>query len=208
MARDVIVDFDDCEDRYDRNGINFLFYWKAKYPKFQVNMFAIPGRMTQGFLDLLKPHRDWIDLCVHGWKHDDNFEAQKWDEYKANLYLQRAEDMGAFSKVFKAPGWQITYPQPYNENPDPSKPVNSDPQLVYRVLKERGYIVADQEYNNDKRPKDLKVYLVSHPWCVHGHTWDINMADPTSRNGMRQWEEERGVPWDKNTNFHFIKDVI
>jgi len=157
---------------------------------------------------LLKPYRDWIDLCVHGWKHDDNFEVQKWDEYKANLYLQRAEDMGAFSKVFKAPGWQITFPQPYNENPDPGKPVNSDPQLVYRVLQKRGYIVADQDYNKEKWPKDLKVYSVSHPWCVHGHTWDINMADPMSRNGMRQYEEERGVPWDKYSNFHFIKDVI
>jgi hypothetical protein len=204
----VIVDFDDMENKYDRNGLNFLFYWKAKYPKFKVNMFAIPGRMTKGFIDLLKPHMDWIDLCVHGWEHNDNFEVLKWDEYKANLYLQRTEDLGAFSKVFKAPGWQITFPQPYNENPDPAKPVNSDPQLVYRVLKERGYIVADQGYNDGKRPEGLKVYPTSHPWIVHGHTWDINVADPAGRNGMRQYEEEHGVPWDENTNFHFIKDVI
>ena len=96
----LVLDFDDQEPRFDRNGMNFLFYWRAKYPNFRVNMFAIPGRMTQGFIDLIRKH-DWINLCVHGWRHDDNFECLLWDTYKANLYLEKAEKMG-FSKIFKA----------------------------------------------------------------------------------------------------------
>ena len=202
----VVYDVDDFEDRYDRNGLNFLFYWKAKFPALKVNLFAIPGRCSSQMLQLLTPYFDWIQLCVHGWKHEDNFEVLKWDEYKANLYLSKAEDMG-FSKVFKAPGWQITFPQPYNENPDPTKPVNSDPQLIYRVLKERGYIVADQHYNKERRPEGLKVYCTCNPLQVHGHIQDINVSDPTGRNGMRQIEEEHGTPWDKNSEFRFITEL-
>lgn len=202
----LALDFDDIENKYDRNGMNYLFYWKAKYPKLKVNLFAIPGRMTQGFLDLLLPYKDWIQLCVHGWKHDDNFEVLQWDEYKANLYLDRAEKMG-FQKVFRAPGWQITYPQPYNESPDITKPVNSNPQLIYNVLKQRGYIVADQHYNKDKRPEGLKVYCSCNPFFVHGHVEDINVSDPKGRNGMRQMEEEWELPWDENSSFVFISEM-
>src|SRR3990167_3716184 len=154
MNTTICLDFDDQEVKADRNGMNYLLYWKSKYPKLKVNMFAIPGRMTVDFIKLLDPYRDWIDLLVHGFRHDDNFEVLKWDTNTANIFLQRAENMG-FSKIFKAPGWQITYPQPYNETPDQTKPVNSSPQLVYNVLMERGYKVADQHYNREKRPEGL-----------------------------------------------------
>ncbi len=201
----LVLDFDDIENKYDRNGLNFLFYWKAKYPKLKVNLFAIPGRMTPEFIKLLQPF-DWIQLCVHGWKHDDNFEVLRWDEYKTNLYLDKAEKMG-FQKVFRAPGWQITYPQPYNETPDNTKPVNSNSQLVYNVLKERGYIVADQHYNKDKRPEGLKVYCSCNPLFVHGHVEDINISDPKGRNGMRQMEEEWELPWNIESEFKFITEL-
>src|SRR3989304_9048307 len=103
MSSTICLDFDDFENKYDRNGMNFLLYWKSKYPKFRVNMFAIPGRMTAYFIKLLDPYRDWVDLCTHGWRHDDNFEVLKWDIHTANIFLERAEKMG-FSKIFKAPG--------------------------------------------------------------------------------------------------------
>jgi len=203
----VVVDFDDFEDRYDRNGMNFLLYWKSKFPKFKVNIFAIPGRCSKPMLELVNKHSDFISLCVHGWRHDDNFECLRWDEYLANHFIQRAEEMG-FSYVFKAPGWQITYPQPYNENPNTTFSVNSEPQLVYKVLMDRGYIVADQHYNFYNRPKGLKVYCTCNPLQVHGHVEDINVSDPKGRNGMRQMEEEwNPFPWDENTEFLFIKDL-
>lgn len=203
----AVVDFDDQEDRYDRNGMNFLLYWKAKYPKFKVTMFTIPGRCTPTFLEMLKKHSEWMQLGVHGWRHDDNFEATKWDKYTANALLDRVDALGSFVKVFRAPGWQITYPQPYNESPDASKPVNSDPHLIYNILKERGYTVADQHYNMERRPQGLKTYCSCNPLFVHGHVEDINVGDPNGRNGMRQLEEEHGVPWDENTEFRFITEL-
>lgn len=203
----AVVDFDDMEDRYDRNGMNFLFWWKSQFPNFKVTMFAIPGRCSPAFLSLLASHKDWIQLGVHGWRHDDNFEATKWDSYTANALFDRIDRMQAFAKVFRAPGWQITYPQPYNESPDPTKPVNSDPHLIYNILKERGYIVADQHYNKERRPEGLQVYCSCHPLFLHGHVEDINVGDPAGRNGMRQLEEEHGVPWDKNTEFKFITEL-
>lgn len=202
----LVLDFDDQEPKYDRNGMNFLLDWKSRFPALKVNMFAIPGRMTPEFLKFLKPYEEWIQLCVHGWRHDDNWEAQKWDAYLANLYLEKAEKMG-FKKVFRAPGWQITYPQPYNSEPDVNKPVNSDPQLIYRVLQERGYIVADQHYNKDKRPEGMLTYCSCNPLFCHGHVEDINTADPAGRNGMRQIEEEHGLPWDIKSEFKFITEL-
>jgi len=203
----ICLDFDDQEVKADRNGMNYLLYWKSKYPKLKVNMFAIPGRMTVDFIKLLDPYRDWIDLLVHGFRHDDNFEVLKWDTNTANIFLQRAENMG-FSKIFKAPGWQITYPQPYNETPDQTKPVNSSPQLVYNVLMERGYKVADQHYNREKRPEGLLSYCSCNPLMVHGHVEDINVSDPKGRNGMRQMEEEWDpFPWDENTEFLLIREL-
>ena len=202
----IVLDFDDQEPKADRNGMNYLFDWKSRYPNLKVNMFAIPGRMTPEFIKLLDPYRDWIKLLVHGWKHNDNFEALQWDDVAANIFLKRAEDLG-FEKVFRAPGWQITYPQPYNETPDSTKPVNSNPQLVYNVLMERGYIVADQGYNASRRPEGLKVYCTCNPLMVHGHVEDINVSDPKGRNGMRQMDEEWGVPWDEETEFKFITEL-
>ena len=208
MMNSLVLDFDDMENKYDRNGMNFLLYWKEKNPKFKVTMFAIPGRMTPEFIKLLEPYRDWIDLAVHGWRHDDNFEALKWDRNTANIFLQRAENLG-FSKIFKAPGWQITYPQPYNESPDATKPVNSDPTLVYDVLAERGYLCADQHYNKERRPANLRVYCSCNPLMVHGHVEDINVGDPKGRNGMRQVEEEweDDWKWNANSEFRFISEL-
>lgn len=203
----IALDFDDMEDKYDRNGLNFLLYWKAKVPNLKVTMFAIPGRCTSQFLEMLKPYQEWMQLGVHGWHHNDNFECQKWDKYTAEALLERVDKLGSFVKVFRAPGWQITYPQPYNEAPDPSKPVNSDPHLVYDALTARNYIIADQHYNKERRPDGLKVYCSCNPYFMHGHVEDINTSDPAGRNGMRQIEEEHGVPWNEDTVFKFISEL-
>lgn len=203
----LVLDFDDMEIRYNRNGLNFLLYWKSLFPKFKATMFVIPGRCNKEFLKLLEPYKEWLSLGVHGWRHDDNFEVTKWDQYTANAFLDRIDQMEAFVKVFRSPGWQITYPQPYNEIPDPTKPINSNPHLIYNLLKERNYIVADQHYNIDRRPGDLKVYCTCNPLMIHGHVEDINISDPNGRNGMRQIEEEHGIPWDQNSEFKFITEL-
>ena len=46
IRKTAIVEADDMQDRYDRNGLNFLFAWKAKYPKFKITLFTIPEKTT------------------------------------------------------------------------------------------------------------------------------------------------------------------
>lgn len=198
----AVVDFDDFEDSWMKNGLNMLFYWKSRYPKFKATLFAIPGKTSKEMVNLIKKI-DWLQLAAHGYIHDNNHEVQCWTEQVANSNLNYAETLGIDSKVFKAPGWQITYPQPYNETPDSSKPVNQDPQLIYRILQNRGYIVADQHYNKDKRPEGLRVYCTCNPLIIHGHTWNMEQGEP---NGLEQMQKA-GVNWDWNTEFKLISEL-
>ncbi|MFA5013915.1 MAG: hypothetical protein WC549_00040 [Actinomycetota bacterium] len=199
----VIADFDDFEDNFQKNGLSILFYWRSKYPGFKATLFTIPAKTSVEMIDLLKPHSDWLELGVHGFSHNSNFECLYWDEKQTNNFLDYVEFIGGFVKVFKAPGWEITYPQPYNELPNSEKPVNSNPQLVYNILMQRGYVVADQHYNWDKRPQGLKTYCTCHPWQVHGHTWKMENGEP---NGLEQIEQA-GVPWNDKSEFYFISEA-
>ena len=191
LFEEAIVDWDDFYDDYTRNGLNYLYWIKAKYPAFKTTLFTVPGRLSKEFIELIKP-LDWIQYAVHGWVHETNFEVRDWDEYQCNLYLTKAEEMGIFVKGFKAPGWEIS-------------------DTMRKVLQERGYWLAEHHKNHDHNEKDfpdLKVYCSCHPWFVHGHTWDIPVDDPLYRNGLRQFIEEHGLPFDRNTKFHFIDNVM
>lgn len=203
MKEIIVLDFDDFQDHYSKNGLQFMFYWKAKYPKLKITLFTIPNKTSDNFLKLLEPLMGWVQLGIHGWNHDNNFEVQYWTKETANKILDTIESKGCYQKIFKSPGWQITYPQPYNSSPDPSKPVNSDPQLIYNVFKERGYIVADQHYNRDKRPEGLKTYCTCNSLMIHGHTWNMESGEP---NGMEQIEKA-GVPWNQDTEFKFLSQA-
>ncbi len=190
LFKHVIVDFDDWEDRYDRNTMSELFYMKATYPKFKCTLFSIPGRISEQMVELIKP-LDWIQHAVHGWKHETNFEVRDWDEYQCNLYLNKAEAMGLFVKGFKAPGWEMS-------------------DTMRKVLLERDYWLAEHAKNDDHVKKEfpnLKVYSTTHPWCMHGHTWPMPSQDPMYRNGTKQFIEEHGLPFNQETEFHFIDDI-
>lgn len=206
IKRIAYVEADDFQDKYDRNGLDMLFYWKAKYPNFRITLFTIPNKTSQAFLQLITPHRDWIELAVHGWNHDSNFECWEWTEEKINAYLDRIEKTGAYIKMFKAPGWTITDKYSgYTANEN--LPISQDPQLVYRVLSRRGYVIVDRHYDKPARPADSDVICVDcSPDIVHMHTWDMVTGDKNGRNGFRQVEEEHGVPWDNNTEFHFLSE--
>lgn len=199
---DVVLNLDDFAQNPANNCIADLMDLKIKYPKLKVTLFAIPffqGHDNSPFFHMIKEKfGDWIELAIHGWKHENSMECAHWNHHTAYRLLFKAYEMGCFVKGFKAPGWQIS-------------------REAYQALDELGFWVADQtssEYtekgvlNVDRRPPTLKVYSVEHQWIVHGHTWDVNNLDPPYRNGIRQIVEEHGVPWDTNSNFHFISEVI
>lgn len=206
----AIVEADDFQDRWDRNGLNFLFYWKSKYPKFKISLFTIPDRTSKEFLELVSKHNDWIELVVHGWNHESNFECYGWDYDKATALMSRIKGIGSpetryYELMFKAPGWTIT-PTAYPAAPE--DPLAKDPTQVYRALRDLGFIIVDRHYNKDKRPEGCKVICIDcQPDIVHMHTWNMMTPDPNERNGFQQVEEDHGVPWDQNTEFKFMSEA-
>lgn len=216
----VIVEADDFQDKYDRNGLEMLFYWKAKYPKFKITLFTIPGKTSDEFLSLIDKHSDWIELAIHGYDHDSNFECWGWDYDKATALMLRTRKRSSFINCFKAPGWTITgeavrdadgkviggkysgYP------PSDELPIAKDKQAVYKALQDLDFIVFDRHYDKDARPEGLKVVCVDcNPDIIHMHTWDMVTGDLQGKNGFRQVEELHGVPWDQDTEFKFVSEA-
>ena len=159
IKKQVIFESDDWQDRWDRNGMNFLFYWKSKYPKFKVTLFTIPDRTSKVMLDLIFQHREWVQLAVHGFNHESNFECYSWTYEKTKALMERVEKQkdeyymkSYYKKIFKSPGWTITggfngYP------PAEELPIAKDPTGVYRALNDMDYIIIDRHYNKPARPQ-------------------------------------------------------
>lgn len=192
MMTDVVFDLDDLA-MGDRDCILDLLTIKEMYPKFVCTLFAIPFYKNQdqsSFLQGIINDFPWIEIAIHGWKHDTNFESSKWTKQQAINYIQQARKMGCFVDGFKAPGWQIS-------------------RGTYEACKHLDIWVADHKisiYTEDipnefRRPRGLKFYEIDHPWMVHGHTWECE------NNGIKTLIE-RGFDWDQNTNFHFISEIV
>lgn len=210
VRKTAIVESDDFQDKYDRNGLDILFYWKAKYPKFKITLFTIPNRTSIEFFNLVDKHRDWIEFAMHGWDHESNFECYSWSEYSAEAYINRTEKKfgyPGFKKIFKAPGWSITHG--YNGYPaHESSPIFKDSKAVYKAMMKKDYVVFDRHYNKIERPEGLRCVCIDcNPDIVHFHTWDMETGDENGRNGFRQVEEEKGVPWDQSTEFYFVSEA-
>lgn len=150
----------DCRDQ--------LVRLKELNPDFKATLFAIPAEMTMELQQWCANNSSWIELAVHGFLHSSNYECEKWTMEQMDSAMSIVAQMGCFTKVFRAPGWQI-----------------SDEVLYW--LKKHDWIVADQGYNDDRRPKGLRAYInydgnfgatgiPGSPVAVevyHGHTWNV-----------------------------------
>ena len=213
----AIVEADDFQDKYDRNGLEMLFYWKTKYPKFKISLFTIPNKTSNEMLRLLQNHGDWIELLWHGWDHDSNYECWEWDYEKTKslghrLYTKVGEhEERMYKKFFKAPGWMISGDEKGTGSGYPLQPHNrlaADNQAVYKALRDMNFVVFDRHYNAQFRPEGLECVCVDcNPSIIHCHTWDMVTGDLNGKNGFRQVEELHGVPWDQNTEFHFVSEA-
>ena len=173
-----VCDFDDFSVEHDcRDKLEKL---KEINPNFKVTLFTVPGKTTIDML-LWASGKDWVELAIHGWMHESNFECEKWSENECKIILDIAL-MHRFVKVFKAPGWQIS-------------------DGCYQACLKDGIIVADQSYNRERRPKGLKVYEVGDD-SYHGHTWDCNCG-----NGINEdWDNIVKFVNGKE-NFNFISEA-
>lgn len=187
IPKNVVFDLDDAQNR--ATALSELFYLKDLYPKFKCTLFAIPDRCSEQLLSIYH-ELDWLELAVHGWNHHSNWEAEKWTKEECLDALNRAEEKYPhFVKGFKAPGWKIS-------------------DGCYQALLEREYWVADNVYNDARRPAELPAYLLNHPWCIHGHTWNILGVPKDQQNGIYQLIYERELKFDNETEFHFVSEII
>lgn len=156
---------DMCQSHDCRDQLNRL---KELNPAFKATLFAIPSEMTLELFRWAALNNDWIELAVHGFDHSSNYECEKWSYDQMSAAMSVVANFGAFTKIFRAPGWQI-----------------SDDCIKW--LQEKGWILADQGYNDDRRPAFMDAYInyngsfkispkVGDPKDVeayHGHTWNV-----------------------------------
>lgn len=138
----------DWDDLHETNHLLHRFReLKEINPDFRCTVFAVPGLGSDSFWEQIP---DWIELAVHGWIHPDPLECVNWTREEMGRLLDQAVVERFFVSGFKAPGWQIS-------------------DACYEVLLERGWWVADQSYNDHRRPRGLLTHLVGGPGHWHGH---------------------------------------
>lgn len=178
----------DCRDQLDKLHI--------LNPAFKCTLFAIPGEMTPELLRWCIMNSSWIELAVHGIYHSSNYECEKMT-YREFDGLMRQSTMtrmimGNFVKGFRAPGWQIS-------------------DDIYKWLLDNDWWVADQGYNDMRRPIGLKAYVNYDGQfkvrgddvnAYHGHTWDVGW------NGIYE-DYDKVSDLVKNTQeFKFVSELF
>lgn len=178
-ANHVISDI--CQSHDCRDILGGL---KEANPNFKATLFTIPGYVTTEILGWANANRDWVQLAWHGFYHLDNYECEKltYEEFDKAMtgFLQIYGDF--FVKGFKAPGWQIS-------------------DDIYLWLKDNDFWVADQAYNDERRPKDLPVYKVGDN-SVHRHTWDC------VGNGVYEMFDHDLELVTKTPNWKFVSEAV
>ena len=157
-------------------------------PAFKATLFAIPGEMTQELLDWCVENNNWVELAVHGFYHTSNYECEKitYGELNDKMIELGHITEPYFSKGFKAPGWQIS-------------------DDVLKWLKDNGWWVADQAYNDNRRPEGLKKYIIGEDpeiTSIHTHTWNC------VGNGVYELYDQLVEQIKDETEFKFISEVV
>ncbi len=197
----MVFDFDDmgvnhiisdqCQAHDCRDALIML---KEANPAFKATLFAIPGEMSFELADWSEANRDWIELGVHGLFHTSNYECEKmgYEEFESHMNHLAPMVLQYFAPGFKAPGWQIS-------------------DDIYRWLYEHEWWVADQSYNDMRRPIGLKTYVNDNgtfkangnpveAW--HGHTWNC------VGNGIYETLDQLLLMVRDVKEFKFVSEVV
>ncbi len=178
----MIFDLDDlCTDADSGAALGLLYQLKAMRPDFKATLFAIPGRCLPILFDTMA---DWLELAVHGWMHPDPHECQDWSRERMLRLMDEFVVKDWFVQGFKAPGWQIS-------------------DGCYEALLERDWWVADQPYNDARRPLGLRCHLLGSPDHWHGHVNGVGVD-----NGIRDtWGEVQELVREAES-FEFMSEVV
>lgn len=166
----MIVDFDDFRPGNHRLGL--LHALHDANPAFRCTLFAIPANVDHfWWLDNVP---EWCELAVHGWAHGDpptdggecrDWTRERMEELIGYVKLGEPRIPAWFVRGFKAPGWQIS-------------------DGCYEALLEAGWWVADQPYNDDRRPRGLQTHRLGDGDHWHGHIQNV------CGNGLEETFEE------------------
>lgn len=185
----------DCRDQLQR--------LKGIAPDFKATLFAIPAEMTMELLQWCKKNANWIELAVHGFGHISNYECQNWTYEQMDIAMATVGSFKAFVPIFRAPGWQI-----------------SDDCLKW--LKDHDWVVADQSYNDDRRP-DMKAYVNSNGnftvrlpgeeieksiEAYHGHCWNVGGVGSVPANGIYEDFDNVKKLVEEAENFQFVSELF
>lgn len=182
----------DCRDA--------LEHFKEVNPLFKATLFAVPGEMTPELLIWGAKNSEWIELAIHGVFHGSNYECEKMSYHEFDSWmrpLMAQIEQGTYAKGFKAPGWQIS-------------------DDIYKWLLNNGFWVADQNYNDERRPKKLPAYVNNNgefrayingiPCDIvqasHHHTWNC------MGNGVYEQTDYIVNLIKDETEFRFVSEVI
>lgn len=172
---------DQCQSHDCRDALLKL---KEINPAFKATLFAIPGEMTNELYEWVISNHRWVQIAWHGFRHESNYECEKMSYQEFDTVMSGFEVPHGiiYEKGFKAPGWQIS-------------------DDIYQWLKDNGWWVADQAYNDERRPKDLKVYKVDDN-SIHTHTWNC------VGNGVYELFDEIAEKIKDETEFKFVSEVV
>lgn len=145
----MTFDFDDFHET--NHGLEYLTQLKAINPLFRCTVFAVPGLGSDSFWASVPR---WIELAVHGWLHPHPRECERWTREQIEWVLDQDVVKRHFVNGWKSPGWQTS-------------------QVIYEVLAERGWWVADQHLADHVRPAGLRVYLHEDGDNWHGHIQNV-----------------------------------
>ena len=185
----IIVDLDDfCDDETSLDAYVMLRQIHRAIPKFKATLFTIPGRCDREFIRYIRRTcYTWLQLVPHGWMHETNHECEKWTKAETHIYLRQAREQGITTRGFKAPGWQIS-------------------DGCYQALLEEEYWVADQPYNNARRPPFLRAYLLDErDTKIHGHIGHLGGHNVNALEFIMPQILEAGKT---DTDFRFIDEVM
>lgn len=196
----IILDLDDfCHDERSLESLILLDKLKEELPTFKATLFTIPASCSPAFIRVMKETRPWLDLVPHGWSHATNRECQNWSMETCLRGVEQAHAIGLTTKGFKAPGWQIS-------------------DGCYEALFRRGHWVADQEYNDARRPSGLRAYVIretgptmyrseaSNPArAIHGHIGHLGGHNANALELIYDQIMEAGR---KDPDFRFIDEVM
>ena len=164
--------------------MDLLTRLKEANPVFRMTAFAVPALCTDGYIRSLP---DWIEVVPHGWEHGDPAtECANWT-YERMMELveliETGDDSDRWARGFKAPGWQIS----------------TD---AMNALADSDWWLADQTYNNSRRPIGLPVHCEGQGDHIHTHVQNV------CGNGL-----EEMFPWllarvQTETSFQLISEVV